>query len=188
MQFLSLCKSLNYEWVATVGNKQDFKIVVVLSPTVCWRTLHSWCTVQISPFLQLLLQPISGPSRCYACRSHLYVISIIVYFKKCIMHIGNVLLTSCLHTLTLKSTIHSNAIKKVLRFASKHCLCYIKASSLMKKWPQWVFINVFQLFLFKRKKSVLLFLPFYVVYFCLNGTAEQTKLLYFLHILTLTGC
>lgn len=60
-------------------------------------------------------------------------------------------------------------------------------SILMKKRQQWVFIDVmyystaFLKFLFSKNVSYL-FCLLRCTYFCLNGPAEKTKLLYFLHI------
>lgn len=138
---------------------------------------------------------LSGPFRNYACRSCLLKLVLIncilwkvlsAHWKCIIRFLPFWLLWKSIRYMFIRHEEGTDFCKQNI------CFSCTKTSILMKKWQQWVFINVmyystaFLNFIFKE--TCLTFCLLCCTYFCLNGPAEQTKLLYFLHIHTLTCC
>lgn len=112
-----------------------------------------------------------------------------VYFEKCkIAHWKCIIRFFCLYNY---SEIHLICFYASNRGFAEQIFLY-KTSNVMKKWEPWVFqCNVLQyssFFLFQKRSVLLFFCLLCCAYFCLKGPAEQTNLLYFLHIPTLIYC
>ena len=88
---------------------------------------------------------LSGPFRSYACRScllKLVLINCILWKSAACTSEMYYSLFAFLITFQHPSNICSYAMKRALIFASKRLFLLYKTSILMKKWQQWVFINV----------------------------------------------
>lgn len=113
---------------------------------------------------------------------------LIVHFEKCWAHVANVLFTFFCLFLAFFLIWWVFQCHEGTDFYKQTFVSLVQNTSiLMKKRQQWVFINVmyystaFLKFLFSKNVSYL-FCLLRCTYFCLNGPAEKTKLLYFLHI------
>lgn len=172
-------------------SEQALSKVIVLSPV--WTHEDTRELMYISHPFYSWLSSLSGPFRNYACRScllKLVLINCILWkvqraHQKCIIRF-------------LPFWLRLKSIWYVLTpwrghwiFPSRRLFLLYKTSNLMKKWQQWVFINVmyystaFFNFYFIFKERVLLFCLLCCTYFCLNGPAEQKKSCFIFYIFTL---
>lgn len=122
---------------------------------------------------------LSGPFRNYACRSCLLKLVLIncILWKVQIAHWKCIIRFLPFWLLWNPSDICSYATKRALIFASKHLFLLYKTSILMKKWQQWVFINVMYYstaFFIIFKERVLLF-AFCVVHILLEWSCRANK-------------
>lgn len=112
---------------------------------------------------------------------------LIVHFEKCWAHVANVFTFFCLFLAFFLIWWVFQCHEGTDFYKQTFVSLVQNTSILMKKQQQWVFINVmyystaFLKFLFSKNVSYL-FCLLRCTYFCLNGPAEKTKLLYFLHI------
>lgn len=173
--------------VASFMTEQDLLKVILLSPA--WTVEGTRELMYISHPFYSCFNSLSGPFRNYACRSCLLKLVLIncILWKVLSAHRKCIIRFLPFWLLWNPSDICSYAMKRALIFASKRLFLLYKTSILMKKWQQWVFINVMYystaFFKFYFQRTCLTFCLLCCTYFCLNGPAEQTKLLYFLFTL-----
>ena len=153
-------------------------------------TLESFCT-----YLTLstaVYAAFLDPLRHNACRSCLSkMFWLIVHFGKCRAHVGNVLFTFfCLFFFFQTSFLIwwvFQCHEEGTDFYKQTFVSLVQNTSiLMKKWQQWVFIDVTYYstaFFFHSyfQRTCLTFLPFALYIILLEWSCRATKLLYFLH-------
>jgi len=190
--FIANAKPWNSKSCLINYRTRPFSEVIVPSP-VCksWGTLESWCTY-LTPFYSCF-NSLSGPFWNYACRSCLLKLLLIncILWKVPSAHWKCIIRFLPFWLLWNPSNICSYAVKRALLFCKQ---TFVSLVQNVKSHEEMATVSVYQcnvlqysIFLFSKER-VLLFCLLCCAYFCLKGPAEQTKLLYFLHIHTLTCC
>lgn len=161
--------------------------MILLSPA--WTVEGTRELMYISHPFYSCFNSLSGPFRNYACRSCLLKLVLIncILWKVLSAHRKCIIRFLPFWLLWNPSDICSYAMKRALIFASLFLL--YKTSILMKKWQQWVFINVmyYRTAFFKIlfSKNVSYFLPFVLYIFLLEWSCRANKAaLFFIHTLT----
>lgn len=195
IQFLAHAKNPDIWSVASITERELSEVIHLFEQL---RTLESLCTY-LTPFYSCF-NSLSGPFRSYACRSCLLknLFWLIVYFekvprahRKCIIRF--LPFSHLLKLLWNPSARCSYAMKRAplpLFLQANVCFSCIKPSTLMKKWQQWVFINVMYystaFFLRKKQKTnvifkerVLLFCLLCCTYILLEWSCRANKAAYF---------
>lgn len=128
--------------VASLIIEQDLSKGILLS--LVWTVEDTRELMYISHPFYSCFNSLSGPFRNYACRSCLLKLVLIncILWKVLSAHRKCIIRFLPFWLLWNPSDICSYAMKRALIFASKHLFLLYKTSILMKKWQQWVFINV----------------------------------------------
>lgn len=174
--------------VASLITEQDLSKVILLSPV--WTVEDTRELMYISHPFYSCFNSLSGPFRNYACRSCLLKLVLIncILWKVQTAHWKCIIRFLPFWLLWNPSDIRSYAMKRALIFASKHLFLLYKTSILMKKWQQWVFINVMYystaFFNFIFKERVLLF-AFCVVHISAWMVLQSKQSCFIFYIFTL---
>lgn len=162
--------------VASLITEQDLSKVILLSPV--WTAEDTRELMYISHPFYSCFNSLSGPFRNYACRSCLLKLINCILWKVQTAHWKCIIRFLPFWLLWNPSDIRSYAMKRALIFASKHLFLLYKTSILMKKWQQWVFINVMYYstaFFILFSKNVSYFLPFVLYIFLLEWSCRANK-------------
>lgn len=164
--------------VASLILEQELSKVILLSPV--WTVEDTREFMYISHPFYSCFNSLSGPFRNYACRSCLLKLVLIncILWKVLSAHWKCIIRFLPFWLLWNPSDRCSYAMKRALIFASKLLFLLYKTSILMKKWQQWVFINVMYYstaFLFLFSKNVSYFLPFVLYIILLEWSCRANK-------------